>query len=992
MAESPPNSPKLQGEILLPNNYALQKLPLEISLDFDESISCISSFKSNLYVGTTLGQILHYFIFDDAEDYILILQLEVLSERKGVEKFLILPDIEMILVLNNKVIYSYTLPELSPCHIGKIKDAVDMSQLLQVKNPKIKNKHDKIIVFTPLKIRVLQLLPDTVKLLRDIPYNNAQLGFSSAAGTLANYSNICLVANDKNYDVVDLQQTRRISLFEYNPGQMGGIAPHIVPFHAQDSNKEEYMLTICSDEANSMAMFMNSLGDVTRGTLVWAGAGYPKGGVAIEWPHIIGLFEVESETKLAFSSLELLDTQFSVKFSDFSMKFLDGEEFASTTLVKLEEGISLTDLALLNLLSPIRLDGLTVPGHEKQFLKLSILFTGKQSLFCLFQPSDVVNVLKAFQFAVEEGSEDKFGELILKLEELECPENLKKKIRIVSWLVLGNFEVIKELIGCEEPDTAVDPLLVLLRDSSFPDKDEIWTEIHAERILMQILKVENDTKMDPEFRLWFLKHVHANKETYNDHTWQYFRKLLYEDLKDIEQSLKLAESEKSLWQDQGEDTEKLLKSILDRRDYLLVLTILEYQEEQESTEESAREIIDLGLSILSGAEIPENHKLNQGILSSGPVSKNLVSLVFFQLRNHINSSEEYTKKLLELLKLFPDQGLELLQKNKGGKHQQTHRFILQELSSTHNIDKFALLKIEYLEQNFLEHLKNLKELDLELLSELYEELLQYLESNLGRLSDEMENLNILRSTFRIEVDLSDPNWPKLSWIEFLSLYGRKSESQELVDLYLKLYELLTLKALYGQKHQPITIENKAFQYLNNCFDPENDLLIAYLHGFGDYAALEWVAVYEILPLPRKTSYLENAMESIFQRYQKRYREEICTYVRLVLRLYLDNPDKRARNYLVAHLVDHFREYFDITSLMEELPDDFPVIYIQKYLTLVIVELDYRKSDTMIRKSLSKHDAKSSKETHQYFQKLVETLGNPQSPNQSSTDLPKSSDI
>lgn len=991
MAESPPTSPKLQSELSLPNNYALQKLPLEISLDSDESISCISSFKSNLYVGTTLGQILHYFIFDDAEDYILILQLEILSERKSVEKFLILPDIEMILVLSNKVIYSYTLPELLPCHIGKIKDAVDVSQLLQVKNPKIKNKHDKIIVFTPLKIRVLQLLPDTVKLLRDIPYNNAQLGFSSAAGTLANYSNICLVANDKNYDVVDLQQTRRISLFEYNPGQLEGVAPHIVPFYAQDSNKEEYMLTICSDETNSMAMFMNSLGDVTRGTLVWAGAGYPKGGVAIEWPHIIGLFEAENETKLAFSSLELLDTRFSVEFSDFSLNFLEQEEFGSTNLVKLEEGISLTDLVLLDLLTPIRLDGLTVPGHKKQFLKLSILFTGKQSVFCLFQPSNVVNVLGKIVIAVEEGSEDQFDELFLKLEELELSENLIQNIRIVSWLVLGKFEKVKEFIGGEKPDTEVDPLLILLRDEAFPDQDEIWTELHAERVLMQILKVENDKKMDPEFKMWFLKHVHSNKEAYSEHTWHYIRKLLYEDLKNIEQSLTLAESEKSSWQDQSEDSEKLLKSISVRRDYLLVLTILEYQQEQEGTEKIAREIIDLSLSILLGAEIPENYKLDQNILRSGPISKDLVALVFFQLRNHIHNSEEYTKKLLELLKLFPDQGLELLQKNKGGEHQQTHRFILQELSSTHNIDKFALLKIEYLEQNFLEQLKKPEELDLELLNELYEELLQFLESNLGRFSDEMENLNILRSTFRIEVDLSDPNWPKLSWIEFLSLYGRKSESQELVDLYLKLYELLLLRSIFGQEQRPITIKNEAFQYLSRCFDPKNESLISYLHEFGDFAALEWVAVYGKMPIPRKTSYLENAEESILQRYQKRPREETSADVHLILHLYLENPDHRARNHLVAHLVDHFRDYFDISFLLKELPADFPVIYIQKYLTLVIVELDYRKSDTVMRKALSKHDAKSSKEAHQYFQKLVETLEIPPSPNHSNSDL-KSPDI
>ena len=133
-------------QINLPNGYLISRLSPDLELDPLESVCCVSAFESNLYVGTSHGNLLHYFLFEDADQHMLLLKLPVNSEeQKPVEKLLLLPDIQLCLALANRVIHAFSLPELSPCHIGKVKDVNEMSRLTQVDNPKVKNKYDKII-------------------------------------------------------------------------------------------------------------------------------------------------------------------------------------------------------------------------------------------------------------------------------------------------------------------------------------------------------------------------------------------------------------------------------------------------------------------------------------------------------------------------------------------------------------------------------------------------------------------------------------------------------------------------------------------------------------------------------------------------------------------------------------------------------------------------------------------------------------------------------
>lgn len=331
------------------------------------SISTVSTYESNLYIGTSSGRLLHFHLFDDAQEYILIGELEVSNHE--IKKLLILTNVGRVLVLAGTVTTVYTLPELTPCHIGKVRDVGDILTLSRAINPTrakgpqrsleapgtssrdtrlAQTTDDKVIFFTSTKIRILQVSKEGFKLLKDINYAGSVKGISTMSTMSSNYSNLVLLANNRNYDIIDVKGERKIPLFEYSgqakprnsdkkiqnptnsenadPGSIS-IPPFIIPYIAKDKNQEEYLLTIESGDETSIAMFINSLGDVTRGTISWLGEGYPSGGVVVVWPYVFGAFVVGEVRSLVVSSLETLENVLVHKMEEEPIKSKIVEEY-----------------------------------------------------------------------------------------------------------------------------------------------------------------------------------------------------------------------------------------------------------------------------------------------------------------------------------------------------------------------------------------------------------------------------------------------------------------------------------------------------------------------------------------------------------------------------------------------------------------------------------------------------------------------------------------
>lgn len=280
----------------------------------DGGISAVAAYRGNVYLGTISGTLRHYHLFDDAEEYMLISEVSVSgsgghNNSNRVKKILILESIERALVVCGNVATVYTLPEFTPCSVGKLRDVNDV-----VLGSVVGDLVTQVIAFTLTKIRLILVAKDLLKLVMDVNYSHGITGVAMKPSIET--TAMTLVANESNYDIVDLKQVRKIPLFEYNSGEK--VNPHIVPFSSSDekentNNKkrqmgvdEEYMLSIRSDEKSSIAMFIDLKGDVTRGTLSWMDEGYPES-LAVEWPYAFGVFlNGEGGTKLVISDLEQL--------------------------------------------------------------------------------------------------------------------------------------------------------------------------------------------------------------------------------------------------------------------------------------------------------------------------------------------------------------------------------------------------------------------------------------------------------------------------------------------------------------------------------------------------------------------------------------------------------------------------------------------------------------------------------------------------------------
>lgn len=321
----------------LQKRLVIENLQLDTD-DPSENITSLQSWEANLYVGTSKGRLAHYHQFEDAGSYMMISLLETETGVGGVRKMLILPTINTLMALVGGVLKLYALPELSPYHSkwkmelvvdvlllaysGRIGGDLSLSQTQA--QPKL---NDKLLAFTPTHIKIIQIGRDQLDVIKEIAYPNSIRGILISLSMTSNYSNLAIVANRTNYDIIDIRQIRKIPLFQYSPLPLARTKPFMIAYKAFDSGKEEYLLTVKSDESMSMAMIINSLGDVTRGTLTWIDVGYPTGGIVVKGSFVYGIFinKDKRTSKLVVSSLKDLSIVSEENIADLFAGQIDGE-------------------------------------------------------------------------------------------------------------------------------------------------------------------------------------------------------------------------------------------------------------------------------------------------------------------------------------------------------------------------------------------------------------------------------------------------------------------------------------------------------------------------------------------------------------------------------------------------------------------------------------------------------------------------------------------
>ncbi|KAI5961825.1 uncharacterized protein KGF55_003796 [Candida pseudojiufengensis] len=287
-------------------NYSVEPLINDLPLKLNEQISSISSFERNVYIGTSIGNLFHYHLFDDATSYFLITHLPIGSE--GVKDISCLENIQKLVLVIDDHIETFSLPELSPFATNKLDNVKSISPY---------KDGNSIIAIESNKVSFLHLENNQWIVVKNIDYTDA-------VKVTPPLKDLMLLANKTNYSALDLTTNSITTLFEYQSDLK--ISPYLVPFQSSDDLRgKECLLTISSDENTSIAMFINSNGEATRGTLSWINQGYPKGGVVINWPYVFAVFD----NSLIVSSLETLEKTLKIELTELEKK-LENNDLSST--------------------------------------------------------------------------------------------------------------------------------------------------------------------------------------------------------------------------------------------------------------------------------------------------------------------------------------------------------------------------------------------------------------------------------------------------------------------------------------------------------------------------------------------------------------------------------------------------------------------------------------------------------------------------------------
>lgn len=270
----------------------LKETPLKFSDSTGSKITFIEAWELNLYIGTSLGEIIHLYKIDDDLGYIQISKQKFSStSSKPIRKIVILSEISICLVHCGSTVSGYLLPELSPANIGKAKDVNDISidwgdlEIDSKKHNKISKTEDyhgdafsRVTIFTRKSIKLLRIFCDGIRLHREIQYADISKGLQ--------VSNFSIVANSDNYELVDVSQVQRIFLFPLSTNISTSILKPIIEY----VSKNEIFL-VCggsNDTDSAVGMFINLKGDVVRGTLTFES--YPSS-VSVEYPYIFAIFK-----------------------------------------------------------------------------------------------------------------------------------------------------------------------------------------------------------------------------------------------------------------------------------------------------------------------------------------------------------------------------------------------------------------------------------------------------------------------------------------------------------------------------------------------------------------------------------------------------------------------------------------------------------------------------------------------------------------------------
>ncbi|CCE86110.1 Piso0_005760 [Millerozyma farinosa CBS 7064] len=976
-----------------PSEYIFQPVVREIEKDLsnDDEISCLATYQANLYIGTARGRLLHYHKFEDADDYMVISQLQV-SNNRAVRQILLFTSMEKALVLSADKVAMYSLPEFSPLNIGKLKGITGMSKINNV-NGENKEESETSLLWTKDKIRVISVTKQSIKLLKDINYSNTL----ACVSTSIENGKYVIAANESTYVILDLENIRQIPLFEHNSASGSDFTPQIIPFGSGDSTGKEFLLLVKSDQKSLMGMFMNANGEVTRGTLLWENTGYPFGAICVDSPYILALFKSDNLSyRIITSSLVTLQevkTQ-ALEHILAEDQVKDKKEESSTdkpsncfSLKEVDNDMIIKSSDLSKLLTTE-----IIPSGSKIqsciTIKSRLTLASKRSLLVAMRyPTTVVLASRFCKLIANDSNAGAFSEIYNELKDLEQDnENLSLLSAQLQCFILaiidqGKFlDVITHKVGEKKRrKMLLDPLFVLhllseknwlsnIKQSTTifsmfidiiqPTRDQLGNveELRA-RYLFKLLKIMNEDPTIIDSDISDIVHY----ELYSKH------------LKNPEQVPSIVVEDLNYWN--GIDFDNNIIKYLEENNVLLLIeiykTLLENLTQSLTEDKIAERLCSSCLSLISDSEKlascdgkPEGDLIKE--------KESLIDLTLHTLKKYIKDPKIYGKYLFEILKVTPQKGVTFIKNNRSEEYKDIHKQIMSQINFKDEADSTAIgltrMKFEYAESVFIDDLKRFKDsLSLEVLDEFLAEALVRFTSKDSLNQKNLDILNNLKSEYSSKrEDIGAKSWPKINWIDFLSVKASQLEEKLFFELYVKIYELILIRCRlksFSLSDIKADIEEKfenniSLRYLLIMSSNEHEKIEKLLE-FSDYQNAEYVTIKDTLVFPAKTFYLPYIPVTLPKNKQPTYN---CIKKNLytIFKFYSDNFVEDQRLLSIIYFHNHYEKYFTPLEAIGMIPKDIPIIYLKKYLDRIFVDYNIKHTDILFHKAIGKADSKFMK--------------------------------
>ena len=197
----------------LPTPYTIETLVDEVPISDGSYITCCEYFDTNLYIGTSSSEILHFVsIRDDSSDraqFILASRLEPTApstdNSQGVQQIVVLSSTGKACILCNGTLTFHSLPELSPAGSRKVSGCLWVGgKDLNVEPAGDPDDGSVLVICTRKRIRLIRI-GDEVQVIKNIEYPDCQ--------AVARRGNFACVADSQSYALLDVENQQKIPLF-----------------------------------------------------------------------------------------------------------------------------------------------------------------------------------------------------------------------------------------------------------------------------------------------------------------------------------------------------------------------------------------------------------------------------------------------------------------------------------------------------------------------------------------------------------------------------------------------------------------------------------------------------------------------------------------------------------------------------------------------------------------------------------------------------------